>query len=78
MKLLTVLMGMLFLFGVSQPVVAQNGNCGIEVLITLATITNFAEGMTKKTYILPSGKVRTIYDFRPKDDGKKTLTQIMH
>lgn len=66
---------MLFLFGASQSVGAQNSNRGMEALITLATIANFAEGMTKKTHILPSGKVRTIYDFNPKNERKKLLTQ---
>lgn len=76
MKILTVLISALVLLLSPQFVVAQNANHGLEALIILATISNVAPDVQKKSYMLPSGRERVIYDFSSKKPGKEYLTKM--
>lgn len=75
MKFLTILVCSTFLTLTSQVVTAQTSDRGVEALIILATVSNLAGDIEKRSYTLPSGEIRTIYDFNPKKYRRNLITQ---
>lgn len=75
MKFLTILVYTILLMVTTQVATAQTNNRSVEVLIVLATLSNIAGDIEKKSYPLPSGKVRTIYNFNSRNGDKKFVTQ---